>query len=54
MIGIAADVTKDADIAAMVQKVMAEFGKIDILINNAGIGGTTPILTSKKKSGTVS
>jgi NAD(P)-dependent dehydrogenase (short-subunit alcohol dehydrogenase family) len=43
-IGVAADVTKEADIAAMVQKVMAEFGKIDILINNAGIGGTTPVL----------
>src|SRR4029453_4234872 len=40
VIGIAADVTKGADIVAMVQKVMTEFGKIDILINNAGIGGT--------------
>ncbi len=44
VIGVAADVTKEADIAAMVQRVMAEFGKIDILINNAGIGGTTPVL----------
>jgi gluconate 5-dehydrogenase len=44
VIGIAADVTKEADIAVMVQRVMAEFGKIDVLINNAGIGGTTPIL----------
>jgi NAD(P)-dependent dehydrogenase (short-subunit alcohol dehydrogenase family) len=44
VIGVAADVTKEADIAVMVQKVMAEFGKIDILINNAGIGGTTPVL----------
>ncbi|MBI3795853.1 MAG: glucose 1-dehydrogenase [Deltaproteobacteria bacterium] len=44
VIGVAADVTKEADIAVMVQKVIAEFGKIDILINNAGIGGTTPIL----------
>ncbi|HJY82752.1 MAG TPA: glucose 1-dehydrogenase [Candidatus Binatia bacterium] len=44
VIGVAADVTKEADISIMVQKVMAEFGKIDILINNAGIGGTTPIL----------
>jgi NAD(P)-dependent dehydrogenase (short-subunit alcohol dehydrogenase family) len=44
VIGVAADVTKEADIAAMVQQVMAEFGKIDILVNNAGMGGTTPIL----------
>jgi NAD(P)-dependent dehydrogenase (short-subunit alcohol dehydrogenase family) len=41
--GVAADVTQEADIAAMVEKVMAEFGQIDILINNAGMGGTTPI-----------
>ena len=42
-VGIVADVTKDADIRAMVAAVMAEFGQIDILINNAGIGGTTPV-----------
>ncbi len=44
VIGVAADVTKEADIAAMTQRVVAEFGKIDVLINNAGIGGTTPVL----------
>src|SRR6266850_1436769 len=44
VIGVAADVTKETDIIAMTQRIMAEFGKIDILINNAGIGGTTPIL----------
>jgi NAD(P)-dependent dehydrogenase (short-subunit alcohol dehydrogenase family) len=49
VIGVAADVTKEADIAAMVQKVMAAFGKIDILINNAGIGGTTPIHDLKEE-----
>ncbi len=43
VIGVVADVTKDADIQAMVQQVMAEFGQIDVLINNAGIGGTTPV-----------
>ena len=32
VIGVAADVTKDAEIRAMVQTVMAEFGQIDILI----------------------
>ena len=42
-VGIVADVTKDADIRTMVAAVMAEFGQIDILINNAGIGGTTPV-----------
>src|SRR5438093_9448184 len=48
-IGVAADVTREADIAAMVQKVMAEFGKVDILINDAGIGGTTPVLDLKEE-----
>lgn len=42
-VGFVADVTRDADIRAMVAAVMAEFGKIDVLINNAGIGGTTPV-----------
>ena len=42
-VGVVADVTRDADIRAMVTAVMAEFGQIDILINNAGIGGTTPV-----------
>lgn len=42
-LGIVADVTRDADIRGMVGAVMAEFGQIDILINNAGIGGTTPV-----------
>lgn len=49
VIGLAADVTREADIAVMVQQVMAEFGKIDVLINNAGIGGTTPILDLKEE-----
>jgi NAD(P)-dependent dehydrogenase (short-subunit alcohol dehydrogenase family) len=48
-IGVAADVTKEADLVAMVQKVMAEFGKIDILVNNAVIGGTTPVLDLKEE-----
>lgn len=44
VIGVAADVTKEAEIIAMTQQVMDAFGKVDILINNAGIGGTTPVL----------
>lgn len=36
-IGIQADVTKPEDVAAMTKRAMSEFGKIDILINNAGI-----------------
>lgn len=41
-LGIQADMMKKADIAAMVEKVMAEFGRIDILVNNVG-GMLTPV-----------
>src|ERR1700722_218046 len=34
---IAASVTGEAGVATMVERVMAEWGRIDILINNAGI-----------------
>jgi NAD(P)-dependent dehydrogenase (short-subunit alcohol dehydrogenase family) len=34
-----ADVTKSADVAAMVRAAVERFGKLDILFNNAGIGG---------------
>lgn len=42
-IGIKADVTSEADVTAMVDRAIAEFGKIDILINNAGINIRGPI-----------
>jgi len=34
---VATDVTKPADLTAMVERTRAEFGRIDILVNNAGI-----------------
>ncbi|HEY5312372.1 MAG TPA: SDR family NAD(P)-dependent oxidoreductase [Pirellulales bacterium] len=36
-IGLAADVSQPADVAAMLERTLAEFGRVDILINNAGI-----------------
>ncbi len=36
-VGIKADVTKAADVDALVSKCTSEFGSLDILINNAGI-----------------
>ncbi|MDA9112620.1 SDR family oxidoreductase [Gammaproteobacteria bacterium] len=36
---IKTDVSKEADIENMVQQAMNEFGQLDILFNNAGIGG---------------
>jgi len=34
------DVSKAGDVEAMIQKALSEFGRIDILMNNAGIGLT--------------
>jgi gluconate 5-dehydrogenase len=42
-IGMRADVTSESDVAAMVDRAMSEFGRIDILINNAGINIRGPI-----------
>ena len=41
-IGIPCDITDTDRVEAAIDQVMAEFGRIDILINNAGTGGVTP------------
>ena len=38
-IGMRCDVTSEADIAAMVDRAMTEFGQVDILLNNAAAPG---------------
>ncbi|MGC1270279.1 MAG: SDR family NAD(P)-dependent oxidoreductase [Croceibacterium sp.] len=43
---IACDVTDRAQVKAAVAEVMARHGRIDILLNNAGIGGLGPIATA--------
>ncbi|MBI5877429.1 MAG: SDR family oxidoreductase [Chloroflexi bacterium] len=43
-IGIAADVSREDQVASMVAAAVARFGTVDILVNNAGIlGHTTPL-----------
>ncbi len=42
-VGVRADVTSPEDVAAMTDRAMSEFGKIDILINNAGVNIRGPI-----------
>lgn len=42
-IGIQADVTRPDEVNAMVEKAVSEFGRIDILINNAGVNIRGPI-----------
>jgi NAD(P)-dependent dehydrogenase (short-subunit alcohol dehydrogenase family) len=42
-LGVAADVTVRADVEAMVARVFDEFGRLEILVNNAGINIRGPI-----------
>jgi NAD(P)-dependent dehydrogenase (short-subunit alcohol dehydrogenase family) len=42
-IGVAADVADEKQVQAMVDRAMKEFGKIDVLVNNAGINIRGPI-----------
>ncbi len=42
-IGVACDVTKSAEVEALVATTLQQFGKVDILINNAGINIRGPI-----------
>lgn len=41
-VGIKCDITDTESVDAAVDAVLKEFGRIDILINNAGTGGVTP------------
>ena len=37
---VTADITRQEDISRMVQTVLSEFGRIDVLVNNAGMNGS--------------
>ena len=49
-IAVQCDVSDEASVKAAVEEVLAEFGKIDILLNNAGIaaGGSVETLTTEE------
>ena len=45
-----ADVTKEADVEAMVDKTLGVFGRLDIAFNNAGIIGENPSLIEQTEA----
>ncbi|XP_075980388.1 glucose 1-dehydrogenase 2-like [Anticarsia gemmatalis] len=44
---IVGDVSKDSDIKNIISTTISQYGKIDVLVNNAGIGGTASIWEEK-------
>src|SRR5690625_5823265 len=42
------DVTDAAQISSVVEKVLAEFGRIDVLVKNAGIAAHAPIASMRE------
>ncbi|MDZ4824847.1 MAG: SDR family oxidoreductase [Actinomycetota bacterium] len=42
--GVVADVTSEADVQRLFDEVLREFGQLDVLVNNAGLGGTAALV----------
>ncbi|WP_226675718.1 SDR family NAD(P)-dependent oxidoreductase [Rossellomorea aquimaris] len=47
---IKTDVSKHEDVTSLVEKTVEEYGRIDIMFNNAGIGSPTPVLDMNMES----
>jgi NAD(P)-dependent dehydrogenase (short-subunit alcohol dehydrogenase family) len=46
-LGLGVDVADPASVAAMIEAILKARGRIDILFNNAGVGGNTPFLETR-------
>src|SRR5437588_11106160 len=42
-LAVPCDVTNEGDVQAMFGRVVGELGRLDVLVNNAGLGGTAPL-----------
>ncbi len=42
---IVCDVTQETDVQRLVDSAVAELGRIDVVVNNAGLGGTAELIT---------
>jgi 3-oxoacyl-[acyl-carrier protein] reductase len=43
-VAVVGDVRDEADVARMLDATLALYGRIDVLVNNAGLGGTAPLV----------
>lgn len=43
-VAVVCDVTREDDVQGLVQAAVAEHGGIDVMVNNAGLGGTTELV----------
>lgn len=48
-IAVRADISVDADIKGLIEQTIQKFGRIDVLVNNAGVGATTLFLESTRE-----
>ena len=46
---VRADVSREEDVAALAERTLAEFGRCDILVNNAAIALSQPVLETPQK-----
>ena len=53
-IGVEADVSRVAELQALIDATVAKFGRVDIMVNNAGVETRTSVLDTRKSNTTKS